>query len=158
MKGKWPKAFIFLFLISATLGSIVFMSPWKGILYGLIFSVLFIIVLFLFDYFSYNKKKFQEKLPRLEEGEILLEQASANCWVSPIMLGGYLFLTNRRLYFTAHHFFQSPMEKEIFVDQINDVRTNGKINQIEVCLSNDTIIFVVDEKEKWVRCIKNCIH
>ena len=50
------------------------------------------------------------------------------------------------------------MEKEIFVDQINDVRTNGKINQIEVCLSNDTIIFVVDEKEKWVRCIKNCIH
>jgi hypothetical protein len=95
----------------------------------------------------------------LEPGERLLKEGPANHFVGVEAVGGWLYLTNRRLHFRSHasnvqvHEWGMPLEQ---LGAVEPARTAGIVpNGLKVTTrSGDVERLVVNARAEWVRVIQ----
>lgn len=126
-----------------------------GILAGILFGVT--IALFV----AYQSKKFTENRP-LKPDEELIKEGGANHFFNGEAVGGWIYLTNSRLFFKSHnsnlqnHEITIPIREIDFAERAN---TFGFIpNQLRLTLRDGQIEkFVVKGSKDWVNSVKNLI-
>jgi hypothetical protein len=131
---------------TGTIGGIV-----SGIIFGLAASV----------FVAYQEKKFTKDRPLMPE-ETLLKEGRANHFFNGEGVGGWIYLTNTRLYFKSHnsniqnHDLSIPL---LEIDYAEKANTFGFIpNQLRLTLRDGQVEkFVVSEAKDWVGSIKKLI-
>ena len=151
--------FILLTLLLSGCGIIFFFSVNQGILFG-IMSVLFTaIVIFLMVHWLSRNKAFEKRIQELDKDEHILKQATANYLMGDVMVGGYLFLTDQKLYFDAHNMLQVPMKVSIPIFRIAGVKKGEQLNQINLLIKDgEQESFQMLERESWIMEINRVIQ
>jgi hypothetical protein len=133
-----------------------FQWGWKeGVWAGLFAGVLFGLLMALFV--SYQSRKFTRNRP-LSAGEKLIKEGTANHQGS----GGWIYLTDARLFYVSHKFNLSRHELSIPLSEIAAVekgRSLGIIpNRLLLNLKNgQTEKFVVQGVKSWINQIQNLL-
>ncbi len=127
----------------------------SGIVMGSIAGVLFGAMMSVFS--RYQKKKFEMERPSFA-GEDLVKEGGANHFRNIEAVGGWIYLTDKRLFFRSHsinvqrHELSIPLEK---ISEAKPCRTLGIIpNGLEIMTTDgDKEKFVVDDRKEWSRKI-----
>jgi hypothetical protein len=124
---------------------------WAGLLAGVLFG------LFMALFVSYQSRKFTQNRP-LSSGEKLIREGPANHQGS----GGWMYLTDTRLFYVSHKFNLNKHELSIPLADIAAVekaRSLGIIpNQLLLNLKNGHAEkFVVQEVKSWVNQIQSLL-
>jgi GRAM domain len=152
------KASLFFGLIMALYLSI--RSDWQtGLLMGLRLGLLFGLLAGVFV--AYQAKGFTENRPLLPN-EKLIKEGGANHFIKMESVGGWIYLTDSRLYFKSHcsniqnHDISIALEEIVKVEKVN---TFGVIpNQLRLTLRSGKIErFVVSAASEWVNGLRKLI-
>ena len=129
-------------------------GPRIGVPSGLASGLLFAGFMSAFGLSQASKSKGQ---CLLMEGETLLKDGPANHFVRAEGVGGWLYLTNSRLYFRSHRFNIQNHELSIPLDQIVHVKTSLTLgiipNGVTVETPTGVEKFVVQGARVWVEGI-----
>lgn len=151
--------FILFVLLLSACGTIFFFSVTHGIIFGILSTLFLTIVIFIIVHGLSRNKNFEKRIPELEKGEHILKQAMANYLMSGIIVGGYLFLTDQKLYFDAHNMLQVPMKVSIPISRITGVEKGKWFNQIKLLIKDeDPEYFQMLELENWIMEINRVIQ
>lgn len=129
-----------------------FTTGWRvGISAGLVAGLLFGVIMAVFV--GWQKRRFQTERPDFT-GEQLLWEGPANHFLRGEGVGGWLYLTTRRLLFRSHAFNIQRHETDLpLVDiaEASPVLTAGFIpNGLLVCTrSGRRERFVVEQRQRW---------
>lgn len=155
-KNRYFKNFLF-----ATIGfgcpfalvcSILFANLWKGLILGIGAGFLYGILSILFNLLISNKMD-KIRVEIVKEETVIFEGA-ANHWIGNISKGGWLFFTDKYLYFVPHKFNLSKMRVQILRHDIQEVTISKKINSMNVHFGDGQIeSFVVNERNTWIRML-----
>lgn len=130
---------------------------WKsGIPAGLGSGILFGLIMALFV--QYQSKKFTQNRPLLSS-ERLIKEGPANHFLNGEGVGGWIYLTDSRLFFVSHKVNLQNHELALPFDEIviaENSRTLGLIpNKLSLTLKNGQVEnFVVKGAKSWVKEIK----
>ena len=106
-----------------------------------------------------RNKAFEKRIQELDKDEHILKQATANYLMGDVMVGGYLFLTDQKLYFDAHNMLQVPMKVSIPIFRIAGVKKGEQLNQINLLIKDgEQESFQMLERESWIMEINRVIQ
>lgn len=112
--------------------------------------------LFLGAFTRNQAAKFSAQDPT-SSGEQLLKHGPANHFRRGEAVGGYLYLTDSRLFFKSHRYNIQDHEQSIPLASIHDVSTcmTGLVipNGLRIVTENGTERFVVQNRNGWVKAI-----
>ena len=128
-----------------------------GIIYGIISGIIF--GSFMGFFAKFQSKKFQMERP-LFDNEKLIKEGPANHLVKMEAVGGWIYLTDKRLFYKSHEVNIQKHELSIPLSEIVAAikgRTLGIIpNQLKLKLKDGrTEYFVVDNVNDWTKNIQN---
>jgi len=128
-----------------------------GILGGALAGVLFGICMALFA--SHQRKRFQTQRPDFP-GEELIHEGPANHFFHGEGVGGWLYLTSRRLLFRSHRVNLQPHETNLLLSEISSAEPSRTAGIIPNGLLVSTVTgalerFVVDGRKQWSEAIAN---
>lgn len=123
----------------------VWSGLWAGILFGLIMAL----------FVQYQSRKFTQNRPLLS-GEKLIKEGPANHLITGEGVGGWIYLTDSRLFFVSHKINVQSHELALPLDEIiiaEKARTLGILsNKLSVTLKSGKVEnFVVNDAKSWVR-------
>jgi hypothetical protein len=126
-----------------------------GVVMGSVAGLLFGAVIGAFV--GHQKKKFETERPSFA-GEDLVKEGGANHFRSIEAVGGWMYLTDRRLLFRSHSLNVQRHELSIPLETISEAKprmTFGIIpNGLEVkTIDGNTEKFVVEDRKGWVKKI-----
>ena len=133
---------------------------WKsGVYSGLISGIFFGLIMALF--IQYQSKKFTQNRPLLS-GERLVKEGPANHFLNGEAVGGWIYLTDSRLFYVSHkvnfqkHELALPFEEIVIAA---NSRTFGIIpNKLSLTLKSGRVEnFVVNNAKSWVKELKELI-
>lgn len=151
--------FIMLILLLSACGTIFFFSVTHGIIFAILSTLFLTIVIIIIAHGLSRNKAFEKRIPELENDEHILKQAMANYLMGDIMVGGYLFLTDQKLYFDAHNMLQVPMKVSIPIFRITGVEKGEQLNQINLLIKDgEQESFQMLERESWIIEINRVIQ
>jgi hypothetical protein len=131
----------------------------KGLLLGAIAGVLFGIAIAMFVFIQSKSELAQISL---EEAERLLKDGPANHFVRGESVGGWLFLTNKRLVFKSHQMNVQVHKLSLPLEQLTEARPVMTLkiipNGLRVATQEGTAEqFVVEARREWVRAINEVV-
>lgn len=143
----------------------VFIGIFYGIKYGLQFGFLgglasgIMFGVAIASFVAYQSSKFTKDRPLLAD-ETLIKEGGANHFLNGEAVGGWIYLTDKRLYFVSHSTNIQNHEMSILPSEIvkaEKANTFGIIpNQLRLTLQNGQVEkFVVNGASEWVSVIKN---
>lgn len=124
-----------------------------AISFGFLFGFVMFIIGFLLNR-SFEKKKIE-----IIDGEKVIFYGPANHFVGKESVGGYLYLTKKKIMFKSHNFNLNVHEMIIPIYEIykiEAIRTLGLVpNGIEITAKNNLERFVVFNRKIWIENINN---
>lgn len=121
----------------------------RGGVAGLIFSVSMAV------FSKISSKKFDVYRKEILKNEKLIIDGPANHFYKVEATGGWLFLTDKYIYFYCHNINIKKHNMRIPLTSILRVWDNGKLNQMQIdFFSEESQIFVVNNKKVWIREIE----
>lgn len=127
-----------------------------GVVYGIISGGLFGVIMASFA--QSQSKKFQTERPLFSD-EILIKEGPANHFLNGEGIGGWIYLTDKKLLFKSHSVNIQNHELSIPLSQVVEMekgRTFGIIpNQLRINLGNEKVEkFVVENVNDWIKNIQ----
>ena len=115
----------------------------SGLLFGLLMAL-----------FAASQQKVFEKQKTKFEDEELLHDGPANHFLNLESVGGWLYLTDKRLFFRSHKFNIQSHEWSLLLSEIDNVQTNRTLgimpNRFQVTsISGEVDNFVVYGNQNW---------
>lgn len=123
-----------------------------GIIVGILAGISFGLTMTAF--ITYQKKQFKKNRPILFEGEKTVKEGVANHLIKGEAVGGWLYLTDRRLIFRSHKLNFNNHEMQIPLNQIDKVVVSTTLGifptAIKIILANgQEYRFVVENRKEW---------
>ncbi len=123
------------------------MGSISGVLFGVMMGA----------FVSYQKKKFEMERPSFA-GEDLVKEGGANHFRNIEAVGGWIYLTDKRLLFRSHSINVQRHELSIPLQKISEAKpcmTFGIIpNGLQIrTIDGDREKFVVEDRKEWARQI-----
>lgn len=124
---------------------------FMGLIVALASGTLFGLMVTLFT--AYQRKVFEKQKLEFKE-EVVLYDGPANHLINHRAIGGWLFLTDKRLLFRSHKFEPQPHEWSLPLSEIGDVRTAMTLRVVPNGLrihstSGQIDHFVVEGNRRW---------
>lgn len=129
-------------------------DDWRrGIPLGLLSGVFFGLI--MASFVQYQSRKFTKNRPLLS-GEKLIKEGPANHFLKGEGVGGWIYLTDSRLFFVSHKLNVQSHELVLPFDEIiiaENSRTLGILsNKLNLTLKNGQVEkFVVNDAKSWVK-------
>lgn len=159
MKKQNLGIFAVLFAIFTISGTGITFSITKGILFGGILTALTYLFLATFMKHTFHDDKFVKNMPELMESEVLRLRDAASYQMDSVTVGGYLFLTDQRLYFVSHTFLQVPMKVIIPLSEVAGAESGKLKNQMIVQIRDKKPeVFLVVNRNRWVEELQRMSH
>jgi hypothetical protein len=130
-------------------------GPISGIVMGGLAGLLFGAAMSAFA--GYQKKKFESDRP-LVPGEDLVKEGGANHFKKIEAVGGWIYLTQKRLLFRPHSINFQRQELSVPLSEISEVKLRKTFwiipNGLEIkTIDGRTEKFVVEDRQDWVKKI-----
>ncbi len=127
---------------------------YAGLGGGIAFGVIMVVVM------AAVSARTAKNRPALDDGEVLIKEDAANHFVGMVAVGGWLFLTNRRLHFKSHAANTRNHETSYPLAEITGLaatRTMGLVPNsfVATMASGADEKFVVRGRAKWVAAVEN---
>ncbi len=153
IKQKISVFFIIFFIFTISGIGITF-SVTKGLLLGTILTIACVLFLFIFTKITNSDTTFQKKKPELGDTETIRLQSTASYQIDTVTIGGFLFLTNERLYFVSHNFLQIPMKVVIPLQEIAEAAAGTCKHQIVLQIhGKKPEYFHLLDRDVWIQRI-----
>ena len=140
-----------IFILQSGISSGAIMGAIAGLFFGLSMAA----------FGSYQSKKLRSQRPDFEDEE-LIEEGPANHFVNGEGVGGWLFLTDKRLFFKSHGVNIQRHELSIPLSDITNLAKAKSLwvvpNRLNVQLKNGKVErFVLNKRDLWKREIEEQI-
>src|SRR4051794_3722606 len=100
------------------------------------------------------ESRYKDKLV-LDSNEILIKQGAANLFRKFGAVGGWLYLTNKRIFFKPHRFNVRAKEASIPIMSIKEVQPTRSLwlfpNRIVIRTDSKTFSFILNERDVWTK-------
>ena len=98
-------------------------------------------------------------MPELDEGEVVIRKGPASYQLNQIMIGGYLFLTNKKLYLDTHSMEIVKAKVIIPLKEVQDVAEGSGENEMVLHIYNKkSELFTVYERKDWISDIQSVVE
>ena len=125
-----------------------------GIVAGIIAAAIFTGACLLYIVYLGSDKNFDKRMPHLEAGEEMVQRGAGSFESEGKSLGGYLFLTNKKLYFVSIGIVAKPVRFAVILKEISHLEKeqNGNLLTIQIGEYKPGI-FHVDGSMNWYEAI-----
>lgn len=155
----WGVIFLILLVSFAFPGIMISWGITGSIVKGIAFSLGLAIILasalsYVFVYIN-SDAQYDKRKPAVGSGEYFIKKATAGFLRDGVYIGGYLFLTNRFVYFVSLAIVLDPIKTVIPIDDIIKVENDKTNGEIVICVEENSFMFRVGEGTEWCNLINN---
>lgn len=128
-----------------------------GIISGLALGLAFGIIMYIF--MKSQSKKFDDIRVEIQKKENVLFDGSAYHYMGNESVGGWLFLTDKSLFFISHKYNLQRHAMEIPLENIKEINTESSLIFVPNCMiiitkGGKSTKLVINQRSKWIKLLK----